>query len=597
MAKLALVGPTYQDESLAADAQMTLNMYPEANDSGNVAGSAASALYQTPGYYLLCTMSGGAGCCIVPADTYIFPDGTTPAYFCINGNTLSYIAISVSGPSFVGTETVIGTVDEKPLQGSQLFPAQIIVLNPKLLFVVTNGKGYVAAFGSAISGNALNQGGASYAVGDTGIIDGAEGIDATYVVNTVDVNGAVLTYTLSYAGVGYSVGTDIGTLAFGSQPGIGTGFTIDISSVGGAAWVVQQQAIPATDTAFNNYINSATYMDGYVIVSMAPQSPDPLRRQFFVSGLNDPSFWDPLEVGEKEGNPDPIIAVFAAYELLGLFGSQTLELWYDSGNVQFQFSRIAGGGVIENGLASPWTITKADGTVIWLGTDIRGQNVAWQLQGMTPVRISNHAVEAAWRDYNMVGASCYDYQENGHFFCVFNFPIPDTTWVYDSVTKMWHQRASFDGSNFHSSFGRYHAFAQNVGHVLQDCNNGNVYLADQGLTSENGTPITRIRRTPHLRKELARAVLDRVRLLVDAGGSAQGLGGGLISLRISYDGGNTWGPYMTMSMGATGVYTQLIQWYHLGYSRDFVLEISSNSEVFQGWIEGYGEYRFAENHD
>ena len=597
MPQFPLVGATYQDESLASDAQMTLNMYPQRNTSGSGQGSAASALYQTPGCYLLCT-AGAAGACIVPADTYVFPDGVTPAFFCINGDQLQYITIALGVGVFTGALVTIGTVAQKPLIGSSLFPAQIIVISPQLLFVVANGQAFVAAYGAAIASNGLDQGGASYAAGDTGIIDGAQGIDATYVINTVDGSGAVLTYTLTYAGIGYSVATSVGTLAFGMQPGIGTGFTIDIGGTIAPAWVVQQQAIPVTDTGFGNWINSATFMDGYVIVSMAPQSADPLRRQFFVSGLNDPSFWDPLEVGEKEGNPDPIIAVFAAYEMLALWGSQTMELWYDSGNLQFQFSRIAGGGVIENGLASTWCVCKADGTVIWLGTDIRGDNVAWQLQGMTPVRISNHAIENTWRNYDMAGSSCYSYQENGHFFCVFNFPVPDATWVYDSTTHMWHQRGSTDGGGvLHSSYGRYHAFAQGVGHVLQDYNNGNIYVSNQGFTNEDGAAITRIRRTPHIRKELARGVLDRVRLLIDAGGSSAGLGGGSISLRVSYDGGNTWGPYYTQSMGATGDFTQLIQWYHLGYARDFVLEISSNSEVFQSWVEGYGEYRLAKNYD
>lgn len=588
MPSLSLVGPTYQSESLSADAQLCLNMYPEILDSKAPGGSAKAALYPTPGKYVLCTMGGGPGACIVPADTYVFPDNTTPAAFLVNGTQLSYITIGVSGGLFTATEVAIGTVSSKAL-GSGLFPAQIIVINPKLLFVVANGKAFIAAFGSPISSSALNQGGLGYAVGDTGIVQGGNGIDAFYTVNTVDVNGAVLTYTISPAGVGYVVATGAGTLAFGTQPGIGTGFTIDITGVGAAAWVVQQEAIPATDTAFNNYVNSATFMDGYVIVTMAPNSVEPLRRQFFISGLNDPSFWDPLAVEEKEGNPDPLVAGFAAYEMFGAFGTQTTELYYNSGNPNLVFSRIAGGGVIENGLASPWAICKSDGTVTWLGTDTRGSNVAWQLRGMTPVRISNHAIEDAWRNYDSSGASCYSYQENGHFFVVFTFPIADTTWVYDSTTQMWHRRARGASGAFPSDSGRYHAFVQGVGHILQDPLSGKVYLANAEFIDDAGVAINRIRRTPHSRDELKRILYQHVRLLIDQGG-ATNLAPWQISLRLSDDGGHTWGPYLTLTVGGPGIYKQLVEWFHLGYARDRVFEISSNASVFQAWVEGYASF-------
>jgi hypothetical protein len=91
-------------------------------------------------------------------------------------------------------------------------------------------------------------------------------------------------------------------------------------------------------------------------------------------------------------------------------------------------------------------------------------------------------------------------------------------------------------------------------------------------------------------------VYDRARLLVDQGGLNAGTGA-VISLRLSDDGGNTWGPYLSITAGAVGNFTELIQWFHLGYCRDRVFEISSNTPVFQAWIEGYVEYRRAVNHD
>lgn len=72
-------------------------------------------------------------------------------------------------------------------------------------------------------------GGTGYIAGDTGKVSGGD-VNATYVVDTVST-GAVLTYHLSSGGSGYAVATNVATTTSGSQPGIGTGFAIDISTV------------------------------------------------------------------------------------------------------------------------------------------------------------------------------------------------------------------------------------------------------------------------------------------------------------------------------------------------------------------------------
>lgn len=85
----------------------------------------------------------------------------------------------------------------------------------------------------AIGTNVLNAGGAGYAVNDTGIILAGNN-DATYVIDSVSFIGAVLTYHLVVQGTGYSVATNVPTAPSGSQPGVGHGFSIDITSVSAA---------------------------------------------------------------------------------------------------------------------------------------------------------------------------------------------------------------------------------------------------------------------------------------------------------------------------------------------------------------------------
>lgn len=76
----------------------------------------------------------------------------------------------------------------------------------------------------------LGAGGAGYAIGDTGEIDDG-GFDATYVVDTVDGAGAVLTFHLTATGSRYTVTNGAPTAVGGAQPGVGVGFTVNITAI------------------------------------------------------------------------------------------------------------------------------------------------------------------------------------------------------------------------------------------------------------------------------------------------------------------------------------------------------------------------------
>lgn len=76
----------------------------------------------------------------------------------------------------------------------------------------------------------LGAGGAGYAANDTGTITTGNG-DATYRVLTVGGGGAVLTFSITAPGTGYTVGNGQATSPGGAQPGVGAGFTVNITAV------------------------------------------------------------------------------------------------------------------------------------------------------------------------------------------------------------------------------------------------------------------------------------------------------------------------------------------------------------------------------
>lgn len=676
-------GATYQSRSLTVDCERCQNLYPEVIESqqGSSKGQ-RFALYGTPGKRLAGALAGGAGAALVPADNFGFPDNTSIIWYAIAGNKLYAVTFAFVAGAPAITGTLIGTVDSAPLLNGQLRPAQILVLGDKWLFVVANGKAFVAGYGKPISASTLavgspislstlNAGGAGYAVGDTGTINGgtvsaqytvltvsggavvtyqltdpgsgyaiaaavattdggvqpgvgagfAINITATsggmgyavgdtgvvlqsgvkvaalYTVNTVDGSGAVLTYTIAPTGAGYLAGTNLATAVGGAQPGTGAGFTIDVTAVGAPAWAIARQTI-AGILPGDYYVNFATWMDGYVIVSLAPNTTDDKRTRFYISGLFDPNTWSTLAFGDKEANPDPVVAPYAAYENLLLLGTQTMEIWWDSGNLLFPFTRVQGGGVIEAGCASPFTIQKMDGTVMWLGQDARGTNVVWQLRGLTPVRVSNHAIETRWKDFNGSLAMAYCYQEAGHYFYVLTFPIEDQTWVLDSATQQWHERTSFDGAASHADYGRYGAYGNEIGHGALDYRNGNFYMCDIGYWDEAGSVINRERVPPPLLDEESFAFYARCRLLTQQGNppASDAFLGPVptevpaYTLEISRDAGQTWETPQPATGSATDTLA-LIEWWALGAARQFAVRIRSSSRINHAWANLFLELK------
>jgi hypothetical protein len=81
-----------------------------------------------------------------------------------------------------------------------------------------------------ISATSLNAGGSGYAANDTGTVNNsiAGAAPATYVVDTVDANGAVLTYHFTFAGTLYPVETAAATTA---TSGSGSGFKVNITAI------------------------------------------------------------------------------------------------------------------------------------------------------------------------------------------------------------------------------------------------------------------------------------------------------------------------------------------------------------------------------
>ena len=225
---------------------------------------------------------------------------------------------------------------------------------------------------------------------------------------------------------------------------------------------------------------TVAYLDGYFVFN------EPNSQKMWITALLDGTSIDPLEFASTEGSPDGLVAVIANFREVWAFGTNSIEVWSDTGATDFPLQRIPG-AFNELGCAAPYSIAKMDNGLFWLGRDRRGQGIVYRANGYAGQRISTHAVEWQIQQYSdLSDAVAYTYQQDGHSFYVLIFPTANTTWVYDVATQAWHERAGWDNGEFtrHRSNCQM-SFGNNV--IVGDYQNGNVYAFDLEDYSDNGS--------------------------------------------------------------------------------------------------------------
>lgn len=325
------------------------------------------------------------------------------------------------------------------------------------------------------------------------------------------------------------------------------------------------------------------FQDGYFIFNQ------PNSQTFYITGLFADTV-DPLDFASAEGSPDLLMSLLSDHRELWLFGSQSTEVWFNSGDPLFPFSRIDG-AFITHGTIAAGSPAALDNTIYWLGQDATGLGMVWKAAGYQPVRASTHSMEQAIARYPRIDdATSFSYQQDGHAFYVLNFPSGNATWVYDAATQLWHERAY---TPIGPSIGlwRHRADNHTVGfgkHLVGDFENGKIYQLDTQTFNDNGNAITRIRTAPYVNNELKNLFISRMQLDMHLGLQADG--DAIIPqamLQWSDDGGNTWSNELWISLGKIGNNLARAIWRRLGRTRQRVFRVTITDDVFVAIVNAY----------
>ena len=564
------------------------------------------------------------------------------ALFGIGVNNETVIAANGTGSGGVGTYTLNITNSVIASRMNSTAVAAVvtasIATNVLTVTAVTSGVLYpgqtiqgagvtvntiINALGSGtVQSTSVAAGGTGYAVNDTvTIVGGTYTTAASYTVTAV--SGSTVT-ALTQTNAGSYTSTPISPVTTQTS-GSGSGLSLNVTfgtGTGGAGtytlsgsqtvasetmYALNFTILPSSDGAFSGG-GTVDIVDNYFIYNR------PGTQQWAASSLLSP-ITPALSFSSKDGAPDNLVSIIVNDRQVYLLGEKTSEVWVDVGSFPFAFQRVPGSNS-QYGIAAQFSMAKVGKSFAYLSQNDRGQGMVMMMNGYSPDRISNHAVENTLVGQIISDAVAYTYQMEGHEVYVISFPSINLTWAYDATTTMWYKWLYCDNTN---TFSRHRS---NCGAVFQGMNlvgdyaNGNIYSLNLDVYTDNGQPIRRVRRAPHITTDLQRQYFEEFQIQFQPGVGTTSIGlnsniylpspyiiksgsnflitnsqtyiiGGIPNrisptsitdnpqamLRWSNDGGSTWSNEHWVSIGKMGKYKNRAIWRRLGWARDRVFEV------------------------
>jgi hypothetical protein len=324
-----------------------------------------------------------------------------------------------------------------------------------------------------------------------------------------------------------------------------------------------------------------------------------------VGALNDLSTWDPATFFQRSLFADPAQCIFAdENNLIWTLGTETFEARYNSGTGTQPWIPMTG-LVGPYGIASPFGYGLSPSGNFWVTRNAAGIGRFVVSVGGQPAPVGTYAIDAQIDKFatstGISDAEVLVYDQGGHTAAIVAMAAAQTanpsvpcTFAYDVEGKTWSKRGRWNAQKARWELWapRCHVVAFGGKHLVGDRSSGTIWLLDQtSATDIDGNGTRRIRRTPHLNKEHQRRPVDLVEVLTDIIGPAvqapaQGSDPQL-TLKVSRDGGKTYGNERRCGIGRIGETKRRCFWTQLGAPMDLVYEFGYSEPVPAAIVGGY----------
>ena len=330
-----------------------------------------------------------------------------------------------------------------------------------------------------------------------------------------------------------------------------------------------------------------TYQDGRFI------APDTNSAAWALSQVGDGLnwFWDPsggpvLGAIQTKGTRAVATVRFPGRgNLLLVMGENVSELWTDVGGAQFPYQRSASVN-IDYGCLNPATIAAQDSIIVWLGVNEKAGPTIMYSTGSDAKQISTDGINFKFEQLvNPARSTGFFMRLAGHLIYQLTFydPRDNYSLIYDFTTQKFFD-VTDENMNYHiarrvASFDNdYYFISLNDGNLYQIA--ADFYTYDYGTTIKN---IPRKRVCSNVRlPDSTPCIVNQATMTVEQGNDVDNDGNDPIylpnvSLSVSTNGGISFSGWSDQELNTVGHRQNMVRWWNLGMSNDFVAQFSFNS--------------------
>ena len=309
---------------------------------------------------------------------------------------------------------------------------------------------------------------------------------------------------------------------------------------------------------------------------------EPSTGNFYISDSFDGNTWNALQFTNAQERPDPIKEL-ASDRVLWIFGESTTQA-YDNTGAVFPFTPNYSGRMLY-GIRGR-THVQLGNTTYFLGSSSNGGVGVWRSKGYVPEAVSTPGYEALWNSFEDVDeAYAMPVSWERREWYVLTFPRTRRTFVLD-IESGWFEWGSFDQNT--DSFDMLPAslfiFYDNK-NIFGD-SNGNLWYLTSETTKQGAELQVREFDTQVFSDVNERISVSRLWLDMQVGSHDLDITP-MIQLKVSKDGGRTFGNWKSIDLGERGNYTARAQWWRLGSGFNLVFKVRVSAD-YNWYIFGGG---------
>jgi hypothetical protein len=293
--------------------------------------------------------------------------------------------------------------------------------------------------------------------------------------------------------------------------------------------------------------------NGVAVLNNQAIYDDGAGQGWVVSDVGDASSIDGLNNANAESFSDDLVIPYAYRETLYQMGTETIELWWNSGQGNPPFDKIQG-AVINQGLGAKYSVADNPDFIFYFGSDNQFHTLTGGTSAVDTV-ISTPAMAKQFQDYRVTN-DCIGWtmRLEGQWFYVATFPVENVTWVYP-VGGEWFQWGTGNSGRI-----RANSYVNIFGkHLVGDFDSGNIYELDAETYTDVDETIIRTRDSAPIHGGLFQQdglafEMNRLEFFLETGvGNISGQGSNpFLMISVSRDGGKTFGTERFVRVGKLG---------------------------------------------